>query len=65
MESKCGEVREREKGRESGAHKGILLIIYEEGYFVCWFENEGQFVHSPMFFRDSRERSFPGVHMLI
>ena len=46
MESKWGEVREREKGRESGAHKGILLIIYEEGYFVCWFENEGQFVHS-------------------
>ena len=48
MESKWGEVRGREKGRESGAHKGILLIIYEDEYFVSWFENEGQFVHSPI-----------------
>ena len=47
MESKWGEVTGREKGRESGAHKSILLIIYEDGHFVCWFENEGQFVDSP------------------
>ena len=40
-------MRERGKGGESGVHKDILLIIYEEGYFVSWFENEGQFVHSP------------------
>ena len=42
-----GRSEREKKGRESGAHNDILLIIYEKWYFVCWFENEEQFVHSP------------------